>query len=134
MVVDSSAVLAVLFKEAGSAAIAEALFAAGTPVMSAATLLECALVAENRLGEAGAAELDALLVRCGIDIVDVTPWQIAVAREGFRRFGKGRHPAALNFGDCFSYALAKTRNEALLYKGDDFSLTDLSSRDQESAG
>ena len=80
---------------------------------------------EARLGEAGAAELDLWLYKAGVEIVAVDAEQIAVARRAWRSYGKGRHPAGLNYGDCFSYALAKTRNEPLLFKGDDFSRTDI---------
>ena len=80
---------------------------------------------EPRGAEAGA-ELDAFLARAGIEPTPVTAEQLGVARQAWRRFGKGRHPAALNFGDCFAYALARTVGEPLLYKGDDFALTDIS--------
>ena len=72
------------------------------------------------------AELDAFLERAGIEQTPVTAEQLGAARQAWRRFGKGRHPAALNFGDCFAYAPARTAGEPLLYKGDDFALTDIS--------
>ncbi|KQW56620.1 ribonuclease, partial [Ensifer sp. Root1252] len=93
--------------------------------ISAATILELSIVIEARLGEAGAAELDLWLYKAGVEVVAVDAEQIAIARRAWRSFGKGRHPASLNFGDCFSYALAKSRNEPLLFKGDDFSRTDI---------
>lgn len=93
--------------------------------MSAATILELSIVIEARLGDAGAAELDLWLHKAGVEIVPVDSDQIAIARRAWRHFGKGRHPAGLNYGDCFSYALAKTRGEPLLFKGDDFSRTDI---------
>jgi len=94
-------------------------------LMSAASVLEAAIVVEARFGEAGGQALDALLSTAQISIVPVTVEQIATARQAYRSYGKGRHPAALNFGDCFSYALAKTTGELLLFKGNDFSQTDI---------
>lgn len=93
--------------------------------ISAATLLEASMVFEGRVGHRGAAELDQLIASLGIAVIPFTQSQAALAREAFRRFGKGRHPARLNFGDCIAYALAKERGEPLLFKGDDFSQTDI---------
>jgi ribonuclease VapC len=93
--------------------------------MSAASLLETAIVIEARYGEPGGNELDQLLQKAQIKIEPVTVEQAEVARRAYRSYGKGRHPAGLNFGDCFSYALAKVLGEALLFKGDDFSKTDI---------
>jgi len=93
--------------------------------LSAANLLEAAIVIEARKGEAGSRELDLLMYRSGIEIVAVDRDQVETARLAWRRFGKGRHPAALNYGDCFAYALAKTRGLPLLFRGDDFARTDI---------
>jgi ribonuclease VapC len=95
-------------------------------VIAAATWTESRIVIFSRSGEAGLVALDELKAAAGIEIVPVTESLADLAFEAFRRFGKGRHPAGLNFGDCFSYALAKERNEPLLFKGDDFPRTDVS--------
>lgn len=87
--------------------------------------MEIAIVIEARFGEAGAAEVDLWLHKAAVESVAVDAEQIDVARRAWRKFGKGRHPAGLNFGDCFSYALAATRGEPLLFKGNDFSQTDI---------
>jgi ribonuclease VapC len=88
-------------------------------------VLEAAMVLETRFGEAGGAELDLWLHKAGIEIVDVDADHLDQARRAWRRYGKGRHPAGLNYGDCFSYALAALTGEALLFKGNDFSQTDI---------
>lgn len=98
----------------------------GSPrLLSAATLLEAAIVVESRRGDAGGRELDLFLYRARIEIAAVDEEQIEIARSGWRRYGKGRHPAALNFGDCFAYALAKSRQAPLLFVGNDFAQTDI---------
>ncbi|PDT45220.1 VapC toxin family PIN domain ribonuclease [Sinorhizobium fredii] len=125
MVIDTSAVVAIAFNEPEAETYEEKVVDAPRRFMSAATVLELAIVIEARLGEAGAAELDLWLYKAGVEIVAVDAEQIAVARRAWRSYGKGRHPAGLNYGDCFSYALAKSRSEPLLYKGDDFSRTDI---------
>lgn len=125
MVIDTSAVSAILLGEAEATRFAEAIELASLRLMSAATLLEATMVIETRKGEAGGRELDLLIHRAGIEIVAVDPEQAEVARTAWRRFGKGRHPAALNYGDCFAYALAKVTASPLLYKGSDFAKTDL---------
>lgn len=125
MVVDTSAVIAILKKEPGWKRLQEALLGAEIAVMSAAVVVEASIVIEAAGGEAAVKELDALLDAAAIEIVPFQPEQVALAREGFRRFGKGRHPARLNFGDCLSYALARQRAEPLLCTGDDFSRTDI---------
>ncbi|MEY9626300.1 type II toxin-antitoxin system VapC family toxin [Sinorhizobium fredii] len=125
MVIDTSAVVAIAFNEPEGETYEEKVVDAPRRFMSAATVLELAIVIEARLGEAGAAELDLWLHKAGVEIVAVDAEQIAVARRAWRSYGKGRHPAGLNYGDCFSYALAKSRSEPLLYKGDDFSRTDI---------
>jgi ribonuclease VapC len=115
MVVDTSALLAILLKEAD----------AGHVRLSAATAIELNLVAISRGGAAAVQEVDLLLERCDAEIVPVHGDQVVLARNAFLTFGKGRHPAKLNFGDCFSYALAKAYMEPLLYKGSDFAQTDI---------
>ena len=94
--------------------------------MSAANLVETSIVIEARVGEAGGRELDRLLQKADVDVVAVDAEQADLARHAYRRFGKGRHPAGLNYGDCFSYALAISAGEPLLFKGDDFIHTDVS--------
>ncbi len=125
MVIDTSALVAVLTDEPERRLINEAIEADPKRLMSAATLLECALVIESRLGEHGGRELDLLLHRASVQIVAVDLDQAELARRAWRRFGHGRHPAGLNYGDCFSYALAVASGEPLLFKGDDFGRTDL---------
>lgn len=125
MVIDTSAIVAIAFNEPEAETYEQKVVDAPRRFISAATVLELAIVIEARLGEAGAAELDLWLYKAGVEIVAVDAEQIAVARRAWRSYGKGRHPAGLNYGDCFSYALAKTRSEPLLYKGDDFSRTDI---------
>ena len=93
--------------------------------MSIANVLEASIVAEGRGGAEAGHELDAFLERAGIEPAPITTEHLAAARQAWRRFGKGNHPAALDFGDCFAYALAKTTGELLLYKGEDFSRTDI---------
>ena len=97
-----------------------------TRLVSAATLLETALVIEARKGEPGGRELDSLIHKAEIAVVAVDAEQVSEARKAYRRFGKGRHAAGLNFGDVFAYALARTSGERLLFKGDDFAKTDIS--------
>jgi len=98
-----------------------------TRLMSAATLLEISIVIEARYGLEGGLKLDEFLEVAQIETRSVTPQDAELARSAYRAFGKGRHPASLNFGDCFSYALAKATNEPLLFKGDDFTKTDIKS-------
>jgi ribonuclease VapC len=125
MVVDSSAVIAILKQEPGWERLQEALLRAETAVMSAAVVVETSIVIEAASGAAGLRKLDALLEATAIEVVAFEPEQVALARDGFRRFGKGRHPARLNFGDCLSYALAQQRAEPLLFTGEDFGRTDV---------
>jgi ribonuclease VapC len=125
MVIDTSAIIAVLLNEANAANIAQAIEAASPRLLSAANLLEASVVIESRKGEAGGRELDLLLYRSAIEIVAVDQDQAEIARLAWRRFGKGRHPAGLNYGDCFAYALAKSRRLPLLFQGEDFSQTDI---------
>ena len=125
MVLDTSAILALLFNEPDADDIEVALDRDGVRLLSAASYLEAGIVLEARFGEAGGREFDLLVHKAGIEVVAVTAEQAEVAREAWRRFGRGRHKAGLNFGDCFAYALATTRGEPLLFKGDDFVHTDL---------
>ncbi len=125
MVVDTSALLAVLQDEPERRAFNEAIEAADSVAMSVASLVETSIVIEARHGAEGLRALDRFVDRAGIVIAGVDLEQGKVARDAFSRFGKGRHPAGLNFGDCFAYALAKVLGEPLLFKGEDFARTDL---------
>ncbi|WP_407521619.1 type II toxin-antitoxin system VapC family toxin [Methylobacterium oryzisoli] len=121
--VDSSVFVAIATLEADADALSEAMSRAGRCVMSAGNYLECAMIAESRFG--GRAALDAWIQRRGIDILPVDHALARSAADAFARFGKGRHPAGLNYGDCFAYALARTLDAPLLYKGGDFARTDI---------
>jgi ribonuclease VapC len=123
MVIDTSAIIAVLLNEATAPRIAQVIETGSPRLLSAANLLEASIVIDARKGDAGGRELDLLIYRAGIEIVAVDHDQAEIARIAWRRFGKGRHPAALNYGDCFAYALAKSRRLPLLYLGNDFSQT-----------
>lgn len=125
MVIDTSALLALLGMEPEAARLAQAIAADPVRLISAATLVEASIVVESRHGEPAARELDLAVARAGMVIEPVTAEQADTAREAWRRFGKGRHPAGLNYGDCFSYALARVTGEALLFKGNDFMQTDI---------
>ncbi len=125
MVIDTSAVVAILFGEADAQRFGAAIEADPTRLMSAASVLEASLVIENELGEEGERELDLLLLKAGIETVAFNEAQLRVARHAFRTYGKGRHASGLNFGDCVSYAGSKTTGEPLLFKGDDFAMTDV---------
>lgn len=125
MVIDTSALVAILSLEPEAARLAQAIEADPTRLISAATLLEAGMVMEARLGAAGGKELDLLVAKAGVVIEPLTADQASIAREAWRRFGKGRHTAALNFGDCCSYALARATGEPLLFKGTDFANTDI---------
>ena len=125
MVIDTSALLAILQDEPERRAFNEAIEAAETRALSTATFVETSIVIESRFGAEGLRDLDLLIAKAKIDLVAVDAEQAHGARHAFSRFGKGRHPANLNYGDCFSYALAKVLHAPLLYKGDDFSRTDI---------
>jgi ribonuclease VapC len=125
MVIDTSAIVAVLLNEADAPRISHAIEMGSLRLFSAANLLEASIVIESRKGETGGRELDLLIYRADIEIIPLDQDQAEIARIAWRRFGKGRHPAALNYGDCFAYALAKSRRLPLLYQGDDFSQTDI---------
>ncbi len=125
MVVDTSALAAILFDEPERRSFNEKIEADPVRLLSAASFVEAAVVIEARLGETGGRELDLFLHRAGIEVVAFDADQAESARRALRRYGKGRHPAGLNFGDCFAYALAMARREQLLFKGSDFALTDV---------
>ena len=125
MVIDSSAILALLFNEPEADDVEIAIDEDPIRLMSVASGLEAAIVVEARLGAAGGLEFDLLLHKARIELVAVTSEQMEVGRAAWRRFGRGRHAANLNFGDCFAYALAAVSGEPLLFKGDDFSKTDV---------
>jgi ribonuclease VapC len=124
MVVDTSAMLAILLGEADALRMATAIQSAAVKAMAAATYVELAMVALSRRGTT-VAEIDRQLATWGIEVVPTTPGQARLAAEAFARYGKGRHPAGLNFGDCFAYALARDSGRPLLFKGGDFALTDI---------
>ena len=125
MVIDTSALMAVLNREPEGPAFREAIRLAPNRLISAATRVEAAIVAVSRRGEAGLDLLDALLSALKLHVVPVTDEHASLAIQAFQRFGKGRHPAGLNFGDCFSYALAMATGEPLLFKGEDFAHSDV---------
>jgi len=125
MVIDTSAIAAILFDEPDAAALEGKIAEDPVRLISAATLFEAAIVIEARLGDPGSREFDLWLHRAEVEIVPVDAEQADMARRAWRRFGRGRHPAGLNYGDCFSYALATTHDEPLLFKGDDFTKTDV---------
>jgi ribonuclease VapC len=125
MVIDASAVIAILLAEEDAERYARAMGAASQPRMSAASYLEAAVVIDNRGDVVARREFDRFIRRAGIEVVAVDLEQAEIARQAYRDFGKGRHGAGLNFGDCFSYALSKAIDEPLLFKGGDFALTDV---------
>ncbi len=127
MVLDTSAVIAILFREPEADLFAARIEAADRCLISAVTRVELSFVVEGRKGEDGRHDLDKLLRAMDAEIAAVTPQQADLAIEAFRRFGKGRHRAGLNIGDCFAYALARSSGQALLFKGDDFVHTDIES-------
>lgn len=125
MILDSSAVLAILFREPDFEAYEAAIASAPYRRISAANFVEVSIVVESRGGHAVVQQWDALVREAGIAVESVTEEQALIARQAFSDYGKGRHPAALNFGDCFAYALAKSIGEPLLFKGQDFRQTDI---------
>ena len=125
MIVDTSALVAILQAEPESRRFAEVIAAASRPTLSVVSFVEASMVLDARHGPAGTDRLDRLLRESGMELAPVDIEQAQIAREAFRDFGRGRHPARLNFGDCFSYALARQRGERLLFKGDDFTRTDI---------
>ena len=125
MVIDSSALLAVFLAEPERKDLLDRILQAETRRISAANVLETGIVLEARKGEAAGREFDLFVVRTNLEVVPVDAEQVEVARSAWRKYGKGHHPAALNFGDCLAYALAKFSSEPLLAKGDDFARTDI---------
>lgn len=121
MIVDSSAIVAMLKNEPEAEMFGAAILAVTKPIMSAGNYLEASIVIDRDRDPDQSAALDIVLTELAVQIVPVTPSQAKIARQAYRDFGKGSgHPARLNFGDCFAYALATERGEPLLYKGDDF--------------
>ena len=125
MVVDTSALLAILYGEPEVLPFTRSIADASRKLMSAFNALETGIVVEARKGEAGGCELDLLIHRAQIEIVAMNADQAELARAAWRKYGKGNHPASLNIGDCCAYALAKYSGEPLLFKGNDFSQTDI---------
>ena len=125
MVLDTSALLALLLDEPEAEDFRTALELDEVRLVSAATLLEAAIVIESRKGDAASRELDRLIDKAAVSVIAVDLDQIEEARRAWRRFGRGRHEAGLNYGDLFSYALSRTSGEPLLFKGEDFRRTDV---------
>ncbi len=125
MVIDTSAFAAIFFAEPERQKFLAAITGAGVRLVSAATVLETGIVVEARQGESAGREFDLFVVRANLQVVPVDAEQADLARAAWRRYGKGHHPAALNFGDCLVYALAKSSGEAILAKGAAFSQTDI---------
>jgi ribonuclease VapC len=125
MVIDTSAIVAIALNEPDSAELELQIADDPVRLISAATVLEATIVLETRLGDAGGREFDLWLLKVGAEVVLVDAEQMGAGRRAWRRYGKGRHAAGLNYGDCFSYALAVTRGEPLLFKGEDFAKTDI---------
>jgi ribonuclease VapC len=126
MIIDTSALIALLEQEPEAERIAHALAATSERMLSAANLVETGIVIQVRRGDDGARDLDLLLAKLRVETVAVTAGQADIARKAFRRYGRGRHATNLNFGDCFAYALAKDKSAPLLFKGDHFARTDVS--------
>jgi len=123
MVTDTSALLAIFLAEPERTAFLDLILQAGKRLISAANVLETGIVLETKRGESAGREFDLFVVRTNLEIVPVDAEQIEIARSAWRSFGKGRHPATLNFGDCFAYALARASGEPILAKRQDFALT-----------
>ena len=125
MVIDTSALIAILQDEPERRSFNLAIESAETRLLSAASFVESSLVIETRVGADGIRDLDLFVAKADISIEPVDTDQAYVARQAYSQYGKGRHPAGLNYGDCFTYALAKLSCEPLLFKGHDFTKTDL---------
>lgn len=125
MVSDTSAIIAILTGEPGADVLTRVIAESPDVMMSSFSVLETGIVLEARKGEAGGRELDLFLQRARVRVMPLDSEQVQIAREAWRRFGKGRHPAGLNIGDCCAYALAKSTGAPLLFKGHDFSKTDI---------
>ena len=127
MIIDTSALIAILFNEPDADLYANAMAMSEHRLISAASYLESGIVVDRQRGAAAGRQLDSLIVRAEVKVESVTKEQGDIARQAYLDFGKGVHPAGLNFGDCFSYALAKSLGMPLLFKGEDFALTDIES-------
>ena len=127
MILDTSALIAVLFREPEADLYIQQIHDADRCLMSAGNFLELSIVIDRQAGPETDRQRDMFFRRAGISIEPVTVEQAYIARQAFHDFGKGRHPAGLNFGDCFAYALAKVTGEDLLFKGEDFQKTDIHS-------
>lgn len=127
MIIDTSALLAILFSENDAKVFADAIAGAEIRLLSAVNYLEAGIVIDQQISPTAGRQLDALISRAQICIESVTPEQAELARQAYLDFGKANHPAGLNFGDCFAYALSKSSGLPLLFKGDDFSKTDIRS-------
>ncbi len=125
MVVDTSALIAILLNEADAEIISATLAASFPRIISAVSVLEASIVIASKKGEAGVGLLDELLTTAQFEIAAFDDAQQRIARAAYRHYGKGRHPAGLNFGDCCAYALARARNDTLLFKGNDFAKSDI---------
>jgi ribonuclease VapC len=125
MVLDTSAILAILQNEPERRKFNEAIEAAETRSLSTASFVECSMILESRYGADGVRDLALFIAKAQVSLVSVDEEQADLARRAFRKYGKSRHPAGLNFGDCFSYALARALDKPLLFKGNDFSQTDI---------
>ena len=125
MVIDTSAVLSIFLNEPDAPTFEAAIDADPNRLLSAASFLETSIVLGLRYGDAGEREFDLFLLKAKVQVVPVTEDQAKIGRFAYRTYGKGRHAAGLNFGDCFSYALSKTSGEPLLFKGRDFAKTDV---------
>jgi ribonuclease VapC len=125
MVIDRSALVAIIGGEPETSAMLDAIEIDPIRWVSAATLVETSIVLQSLYGTDAVDDFDIFVIRIGAEIIHFDEDQARIARDAFNRFGKGRHAAALNFGDCFAYALAKSRDEPLLFKGHDFSKTDI---------
>jgi ribonuclease VapC len=128
MVVDTSALIAILLLEPEAERFTRLIADARPRLLSAANLFEAAIVIEGRLGPEAGGDLDDFVADVGLEMEPVTSDQVRVARQAYRTYGRGNHPAGLNFGDCFAYALAKTTGLPLLFKGKDFAQTDITPR------
>jgi ribonuclease VapC len=125
VVIDTSALIAILLDEPDREQLIEILTAADDPLISAATLVEASIVMLAKTGADGLSDLDDLLATAAVRCVATDSAQATLARDAYRRYGKGRSRAGLNYGDCFSYALAAATNRPLLFKGTDFTHTDI---------
>jgi ribonuclease VapC len=134
MVIDTSALMAILFDEPERGQFLTYIRDDPVRFLSAATLIESSIVFESRKGPEAGNELDNFVRRSLFDIVPVDRAQAEAARQAYRRYGKGRHPAGLNFGDCFAYALARVTGEPLLFKGADFGAANIEAVDREAKG